>query len=298
MTDLAIIIVNYNTKNLLLECLTSVFAQQVVFDLKVVVVDNASVDDSVGAVKRNFPQVELITSPTNLGFASGNNLALEKVKAEYYLLLNSDTTLLPDCLNRLISVAKTNQYGLLSCKLLNADKSLQPNAGFLPTPASLLLWLSGFDDFLAIFGIPTMSYHRQDQEYFKGTHEVGWIAGTALLISREVLSKIGLLDGCIFMYAEDVEYCWRASSAGFKVGLTDHAEIIHLGGGSSSSPKFNQWRGEFRGLLYIYAKFYGKIASGILKLGMYIFIFLRMIIFLCTGRFKTSLTYAQVIKTL
>lgn len=296
MTDLAIIIVNFNTKLLLLKALDSVYKQKVSFNLKVIVVDNASLDDSVEALKKEFPQVELIESPSNVGFAAGNNLALAKIKAEYYLLLNSDTVVLPGCLDRLMTVAKMNQYALLGCKLLNEDQSLQPSAGFLPTPRPLLLWLSGIDDIVTLLGISTASYHLQKPAFYQGTHEVGWVAGTALLISSEVLSKIGSLDGSIFMYAEDVEYCWRAREAGFKVGFTDQAQIIHLGGGSSPSPKLSQWKGEFKGLLYLYSKFYGQFAVDILRVLMYIFIALRMVIFFLLGKKEISKTYAQVIR--
>ncbi|OGE32006.1 hypothetical protein A2631_02715 [Candidatus Daviesbacteria bacterium RIFCSPHIGHO2_01_FULL_44_29] len=296
MTDLAVIIVNFNTKALLLKALASVYQQKVSFDLKVIVVDNASSDDSVKATKKEFPQVELIESPRNVGFAAGNNLALAKVKAGHFLLLNSDTIVLPDCLELLMTVAKTDQYALLSCKLLNEDHSLQPNAGFLPTPGPLFLWLSGIDDLLGLLGISSASYHLQKPAFYRGTHEVGWVAGTALLISSEVLSKIGALDGSIFMYAEDVEYCWRAREAGFKVGFTDQAQIIHLGGGSSPAPKLNQWKGEFKGLLYLYSKFYGKLAGDILRVLMYIFIALRMIVFFLLGKKEFSKTYAQVIR--
>ncbi|KKQ67178.1 MAG: glycosyltransferase [Candidatus Daviesbacteria bacterium GW2011_GWA2_38_24] len=294
MDDLAVIILNYNTNKLTQDCIRSVLKNTKDIKYEIWVVDNASTDKSVEEIKKNFPEINLIENKENGGFSKGNNLALKKAKVKYYLLLNSDTIVLDNALKNLVDFAKENNFDIVSCKLLNNDKSFQPNVGNLPKGLSLISWITGLDDIFNKFNFNIGTYHLQDEKFYKNGMEVGWVGGTAMLIGSEVIEKIGYLDENIFMYAEDVDYCWRAQKAGFKVGWTNKAEIIHLGGGSSHSPKFNQWKGEFKGLLYIYQKYYGRIFAAFLKLLFYIFIAARALGFLLLGKLNHTKTYVQV----
>lgn len=294
MINLAIIIVNYNTKKLTLECLGSIFNGNPKVTYKIWVVDNNSSDGSAADIKKQFPQVNLITADKNLGFSGGNNLALKKADAEYYLLLNSDTKIMNGAIDKLICFVQNSDFGISSCKLINADGSFQPNAGELPKICPLFYWLSGLDD---LFGesLKIKSYQARSQNYYQDNQQVGWVSGAAMLIKREVIKKIGYLDDKIFMYGEDVEYCWRASRHGYKVGWTATAEIIHLGGASLDFPKYKQWLGEFKGLIYLYTKFYGLWTAMLLKTLLYIFIAARIIGFLMLGKISYSRTYAKII---
>lgn len=291
--DLTVIIVNYNTKELLSNCLKSIFNKKWRHSVQVIVVDNHSADGSARMVKNNFPQVTLIESEKNLGFAAGNNLGLGNINSKYALLLNSDTETLAGSFDNLVDFAKENDFGIASCKLIDKEGNFQPNAGELPSPLPLFLWLSGLDDILKkIVTVP--SYQARDLRYYKKDRQTGWVSGAAMLIKKEVLEKIGLLDQTLFMYAEDVEYCLRAKRSGIRVGWTSCASIIHLGGKSSDSPKYRQWLGEFKGLLYIYRKYYGLLSYFILKLFFYKFIMLRALTFLLLGKISYSGTYAKV----
>lgn len=294
MAELSVVILSFNTKDLTLECLRSIFTKKWEINLEVWVVDNNSSDGTCEAVKVMFPQVKLIENPINSGFAKGNNLALRKIKTEYTLLLNSDTQVLPHSLDEMVKFAKTNGFSVVSCKIKNGDGSFQPNAGQLPSFIPVILWLSGIDDILKKF-FPVFSYQATDARYYRGREEVGWVSGSVMLIKRDVLDKVGYLDENIFMYGEDVEFCLRAKKAGFRIGWTKDAEIIHLGGGSSRLPKFSQWAGEFRGLLYIYRKYYGFAAFLILRFLIYIFIIARAISFLILGRGNFAKTYGKVL---
>ncbi len=294
----AIIIVEFNTRDILKNCLESIYKYKWQNQFEVLVVDNASTDDSVEMVKKNFPKVKVISSSKNLGFGGGNNLGLKSSDGDYYLLLNSDTIVLDNSLDNLVEFAKTHDYGLSSCKLLNADKTLQPNVGDLPIGLALFNWLSGLDDLLSKFGFNLSSFHQRSSAFYKKSRQVGWVQGAAMLIRKDVFEKIGGLDEGIFMYAEDVEYCMRAQKAKFKIGFTNKAEIIHLGGASSSDPSLKQWSGEFIGLIYIYKKYFSSLAQLILKVLLYIFIIMRIIIFLALGKFKIASTYAKIISTL
>lgn len=258
------------------------------------VVDNASSDGSVEEIAKKFPQVKVIASKENLGFASGNNLALKKAKSQYYLLLNSDTEVEENSIDNLMEFAKSNDFAICSCRVLNKDGSFQPNGGDLPKLLPLFFWLSGLDDFIKKIFVP-ISYQQRSKSYYKNGREIGWVSGSVMLIHKSVFERIGFLDKKIFMYGEDVEFCLRVKRAGFKIGWTDRAEITHLGGGSSKRSQYNQWLGEFRGLLYIYQKYYGGVQKSILKILIYFFVMLRVLAFVILGKFDYAKTYAKII---
>lgn len=294
MTDLTIVIISFNTRQLTVNCLKSIFEKEWKYKVDVCLVDNNSYDDSVKKVKELFPKTKILESNKNLGFTGGNNIAFKKINSKYVLLLNSDTIVTPYALDNLMDFIEEENLDIASCKLIDDKGRFQANAGELPALTPLLLWLSGLDDILGKF-ICVNSYQALNKCYYKHGRNVGWVSGSAMLVKKEVFKKIGFLDENIFMYGEDVEFCLRAKIAGLKIGWTDRAEIIHLGGGSSNYPKLNQWRGEFKGLLYIYKKYYGLSAAIFLRLLFYIFITLRALAFLFLGKFSYTKTYAKVI---
>lgn len=293
MLNLAIIIINFNTEELTLKCLDSIFKNKPKCEFDIWVVDNNSTDGSVKSIKKHFPKINLIESKVNLGFAGGNNLVLKEVEAKYYLLLNSDTLIKSGSLDNLVNFAEHSDYGICSCKLTFPDGAFQPNVGELPTSIPAFLWLSGLDDILNKF-IKIKSYQARNKDYYSDKIKVGWVSGSVMLIKKEVIDKIGLLDDNIFMYGEDVEYCWRASNAGYKIGWTNQSEIIHISGGSSKTPKYNQWIGELRGLIYIYSKFFGTLLVHLIKLFFYFFILVRTFVFLIIGKISYSRAYAKI----
>lgn len=297
MKELTIIILNFNTKDLTIDCLSSIFKQKWTIDMRVVVVDNASTDGSVAEIRKRFLKVSIISSNSNLGFSGGNNLGLKKYlrQSKYFLLLNSDTIIKDSSIESLLNFSKKNNYAISSCKLLSIDGSFQPNAGELPKIFNLFVWLSGLDDILRrLVRIP--SYQERNKIYYKKDREVGWVSGTAMLIKSSLIEQIGYLDAKIFMYAEDVDYCWRVKRAGFKVGWTNKTEIIHIGGASSNHAKGSQWLGEYRGLIYLYKKYYGNISSLLLKNLIRIFILVRILAFYIVGKPSYSQTYAKIYK--
>lgn len=290
MVKLAIIILNYNTAKLTIDCIDSIYKFPPREGFQVLVVDNASTDNSVAEIKSKFRDVTIITSQENIGFSRGNNLGIKSVKAEYYLVLNSDTTVLARSLNNLLDFACSSNFQVLSCRLVNPDGSFQPNGGDLPTPLPILWWLLGIDDFLL-----TRTFHLNKEEFYHHNQTIGWVSGAAMLISKKVIDKIEGFDPAIFMYGEDVDLCWRAKEAGFSVGWTNKAEIVHLGGASLDNPRYQQWLGEFRGLIYLYQKHFGLSASLALRIFIYFAVILRVIAFCLIGRFNFAQTYVQLI---
>lgn len=296
MIDILVVILNYNTKELTEKCIKSILDRKWKRKIKVVVVDNASTDESLLYLKSKFSDIDFISSEKNLGFAGGNNLALKSYlrKAEYFLILNSDTEVLPGSLDKLYDFAKSG-FDICSPQLLNKDKTIQFSGGQLPYFWPLFFWISGLDDIFRPF-LRLPSYQERNLNYYRSKREVGWVAGTAMFVSGRVFEKVGFLDDKIFMYGEDVDFCFRAKKAGFRVGFNPQAEIVHLGGGSLDKPQFRQWLGEFKGLLYFYEKHFGKFEKFILLFLIYTFVPLRIIAFLIVGRKEYAKTYAQILK--
>lgn len=297
MIDLVISIINYKTPQVTAKCIRSILEKKWKLSFEIWLVDNASGDHSVEYLRKNFIDLKIIESEKNLGFAGGHNLILKKAKARYFLILNSDVELLDGALDNLVELMDRRNYGIAGCMLLNTDKSFQPNGGDLPSLPSIFVWLAGLDDFLPILKKKLPSLHRNFLSYYK-KGEVGWVGGTAMIIRSKIFKKIGYLDDHIFMYAEDIEFCMRANTFGFKVGWTDDVRMIHSGGASLDDVHFRQWLGEFKGLIYIYEKHFGFISAFFLKILIYVFTSVRVLAFALAGKLEASKTYAKVIASI
>ncbi|MEB3197574.1 MAG: glycosyltransferase family 2 protein [Candidatus Sericytochromatia bacterium] len=227
---LSIVVVNWNTQDLLRRCLQTVIEQTRVSH-EVWVVDNGSSDGSPEMLRREFPQVHLIANPDNRGFAAANNQALRLASGEYLLLLNSDTEVLDGALDAMVAFMHSHPaVGALGPRLLNADGSLQPSAhGFYGTARSLL------ENRLVASLWPWRSGRARLLTFFDHSvaRPVDWVCGAALMIRRSTLQRVGLLDEAFFMYGEEVDWQWRMRAAGLSVWFSPIARILHLGGGSS-----------------------------------------------------------------
>lgn len=287
---IAVNVVSFNRKDLLENCLNDLFKFKHQNILEIWVVDNASGDGSVELVEKNFPQVKLIKNTQNIGFGKAHNQVLNRSDADLFILLNPDTKIQPNTIDSMVGyIEGEKDCGIASCRLIYPDGSTQSNGGDLPSGIALISWLLN----LETLGI-LPNFHRLDKGYFIAPHEVGWVGGTFMVIKREVVDKIGLLDEDIFMYFEDTDYCYRARKEGFKIMINPQITIEHIGGASSQDPRFRQWSGEFRGLVYFYKKHYGILASFLIRLASYISITLRVIAFLVTGKLELALTYVRV----
>lgn len=294
MPKLTISIINYKTKEITAKCLNSILNKNWQVNYQIFLIDNASKDGSVEYFKKKYPGVALIESDKNLGFAGGHNLVLRNLSSDYVLILNSDIEVL-EGLDEILDYMDKSDFDIVGCKLLNKDKSFQPNGGDLPTPIATFVWISGLDDILLGINEKLPSFHRKFADYYREGSQLGWVGGTAMFIKKKVVDKIGYLDDNIFMYCEDVDFCMRAQRAGFRVGWSDRAVMIHSGGASASDPNFQQWVGEYRGLLYIYKKYYGNLISFFLKNLILVFSTFRMMAFILKGKPRISKTYAKVL---
>jgi len=236
--DLSIIILNYNTRDLLRDCLRSVLkSKKNSFAYEIIVVDNASVDGSVEMIKREFPQVKIIQSKENLGFAGGNNLALKKAQGKYILFLNSDTQVKPDAFQKMISFMDSDpKIGAATAKTILVSGGMDPDChrGF-PTPWASICYFLGLEKLFPkskIFG----QYHQFYLDLNK-IHEIDAGFGTFMFIRRQALTEVGSWDENYFFYGEDLDLFYRIKKAGWKVMFYPEPLLIHHKGASSGLRK-------------------------------------------------------------
>ncbi len=257
---LSIIVVNWNTRDLLADCLRSVYDTVRDLSFEVFVVDNASSDGSAVMVRERFPMVRLIENPDNAGFARANNQALAEACGEYLLLLNPDTVAMPGALHRLVSFLKAMpEYGIVGAQLLNADGSLQESWGRYPGVLTELPLLNRF---------PARGRRGcllPDAGLALRYLEVPWVSGAALVLRREVFDALGGLDEAFWLYTEETDYCYRAYRAGHKVASLCDAQIIHLRRRASGQRMVSSMLWFYQSKVRFVAKHRGVAAAGLVK---------------------------------
>jgi GT2 family glycosyltransferase len=225
--DLSIIVVSYNTKDILRHCLECIKIHARNISHEVLVVDNASTDGSSNMVEEEFDWVNLIRMPENKGFAGGNIPGMKKAAGRYILLLNSDAFLNEGVLSDTISFMDDHKKaGILGCRLIDQDGTPQPSARMLPSPLNKFLQITG----LAAHFPRSRFFGRADFTWWDHStpRSVGWVVGAFFLIRRETLEELGFLDDRYFLYFEEVDYCLSARRAGWDVIFFPHAQVVHL----------------------------------------------------------------------
>ena len=233
IAKLSILIVNYKTADFLERCLLSARKFYDDADLEICVIDNASGDGSGERIRREFPSVQWIQNEINRGFAAALNQGLKATSSPYVLWLNPDSEFLDAGLLGLIDYLKQHpETAILGPQILNPDQSIQLSARSFPSYQTAVF--NRYSLVTKLFpGNPvSRRYLRLDLERSQ-IHEVDWVSGACLLHRREVLEKIGALDENFFMYCEDVDFCFRAKKAGWKVQYHPGAKVLHHIGGSS-----------------------------------------------------------------
>ena len=239
MTKLSVVIVNYNVKHFIEQCLFSVLKASENIACEIFVVDNNSVDGSVTIIKDKFPQVNLIVNKVNTGFSVANNQAIRLAKGEYVLLLNPDTVVQEDTFTKVITFMDTHaDAGGLGVKMLDGQGNFAPESKRgLPTPFVAFYKMVGLSRFFpksAKFGKYHLSYLQQDQ-----INEVDVLSGAFMLMRKSVLDKIGLLDETFFMYGEDIDLSYRIQKSGYKNYYFPETQIIHYKGESTKRSSLN-----------------------------------------------------------
>ena len=266
--DVSVVIVNYNTRAMTLQALESVFTSETVCSYEVILVDNASSDDSVGSVRSVFPNVLIIENRTNVGFATANNQGIRISSGRYVLLLNSDTRLEIDTMQSMVAfMDEQPMAGVSGCKVLLPDGRLDAacKRGF-PTPLTSLFYVSGVARLFprsAVLNRYHMGHLSADD-----TSPVDAVVGAFMLVRRNVIDQVGLLDEEFFMYGEDIDWCYRIKQAGWQVYYYPRAQIMHYKGGSS--PRRPPWlvREFYRAMLLFYKKHYQHVYNPIVSIAV------------------------------
>jgi len=265
MPMLSIIIVNWNSTAYLLKCIESIYKYTHETEFEIIVVDNASPDDDVRLVKHQFPDVVLIESSENLGFARANNLGFRASSGEYVVFLNPDTILINPAFDLILhQVRSLSNLGVVGCTLFNEDRTIQTSAiQTFPTVLNQLLDV----DFIrnrfpacALWNIAPL---------LKGGNlpsHVQVISGACLLLRREVFAQVGHFSEDYFMYAEDVDLCYKVAKTGFTNYYVPQAQIVHYGG--KSSVKSRAVLMKWRSILHYVAKHHGNVYQLAFRIAM------------------------------
>jgi N-acetylglucosaminyl-diphospho-decaprenol L-rhamnosyltransferase len=229
--DVSVIVVNFNTAHLLDRMFAALEAGRGELKVQVIAVDNASSDNSVEVLRAQFPDVELIVNPSNVGFARANNQALPRIRGRYVLLLNTDAFVSADTLPKTVSYMDAHpRCGVLGVKLVGEDGSLQPSCRYFPTPWNV---------FLASTGLQCLFPGTRLVDDMKWDHasvrECDWVPGCYYLVRREVIDSVGLFDPRYFLYCEEVDHCRAVRNAGWSVVYYPFTQVVHIGGESAAT---------------------------------------------------------------
>ncbi len=264
MIDLSVLIVNWNTRDVLSACLRAIPEAVAPLASETIVVDNSSTDGSPEMMRADFPWVRLVENRENVGFVRATNQAIAASRGVYLLLLNSDAIAPPGSLARMVSFMEHHSdAGAVAPKLINPDGSFQASYARFPTL---------FSESLSAFGLNRRlwgPHHpspppRPDEE----PHPVDWAPGACLLLRRSAVEAVGPLDEGFWMYSEDTDLCYRIHRAGWKVYYLPDVEIVHLGGASSRQCRPESVARLYGSKIRFFRKHYGPLQANLLGLAV------------------------------
>lgn len=282
MIDVSIIVVAWNVRKLLYDCLKSVYDQTKGIDFEVIYVDNASEDGSVEMVRKEFPEVQIIQNPKNEGFIKANNQAIEIAEGRYVLLLNSDTVILDNAIAKTVRFADQHpEAAVIGCRVLNPDHSLQRNCFMYPSVLNLFLAAMYFYKIFPksrFFGREHMTWWN-----FDDVREVQTVCGSFSLVRKEAINQVGPMDGTYFVYGDDPDWCYRFKKNGWKIMFTPGAQIIHYGGQTTKQlPR--EFKLQLYGSTLTFMKLHrSKLSFLIVRFLIALFLFVRVPYWLVTG---------------
>jgi GT2 family glycosyltransferase len=281
--DLSISIVSWNTRLYLADCLRSIEATMDGLDVEVIVVDNASHDSSADMVRQSFPWVRLVQNQENLGFARANNQAIRMSRADLILLLNSDTEVRSSALAELVEFMRSHRKaGAAGARLLNTDGSLQPSCHPMLAPWREIWRL------LLLDRISQRSSYPMDRWGMIEPRRVDVIKGACLMLRREALDTVGLLDERYFMFTEEIDLCHRLAVGGWELWWIPRAEVLHHGGISTRQiePRMNVEL--YRSKVQFVRKFSGERQARLFKIMLRLVYRPRLLFTALTGGSSSS----------
>ena len=275
MARLSIIIVNYNVRYFLEQCLCSVQQAARGMEVEVIVVDNASSDDSLSMLQRRFPEVKLIANKENTGFSRANNQGIRIASGEYILLLNPDTLVAEDSFSSTLAFMDTHpECGALGVRMLDGSgKFLPESKRGLPTPAVALYKMTGLSSLFP----RSRRFGRYHLKYLNehSTHEVDVLSGAFMMLRKTALDRAGLLDEQFFMYGEDIDLSFRIQKAGFVNVYFAGTEILHYKGESTKKRSANYVKVFYNAMILFARKHYSGGSAGLLSLFIVLAVYFR-----------------------
>lgn len=263
--EVSIIIVNWNTKQLLADCIDSIYSSPPGVDFDIWVVDNFSSDGSPEMVRERFPKVQLIDNKENIGFARANNQAMRKCQGKYILLLNPDTVVNPDAIVELVDfLNQTPQAGMVGARLINPDRSLQESAFPLPTLFSEFWRMFHLDYFVNVANYP------MDEWRLDSAKEVDTLLGACMLIRREALEQDDIFDEDYFIYSEEVDLCTRLKKTGWHLYWDPNAVVMHYGAQSTQQVAEEMFLRLYEGKILYFRKYRSRISVLVYKLILFL----------------------------
>lgn len=290
MLDLSVVIVNWNTCEFLRRCLTLVLSESSGLELEVIVVDNASQDESLNMLATEFPEVEVIANATNVGFAAANNQAIARATARYLVLLNPDTEIIDEALVKMVNYLDQHPtVGVVGPKLVSPTGTVQGGAaGYDPSLVTVFTYALMLH---SLFPHRVRSLWLAKKAYKAAEIEVDWVAGACLMIRASTIRQVGLLNTSYFMYAEDIEWCHRIKRAGWRLVCLSEASVVHCIGASTRQKGREFARHNIKGLDTYYRSRYSNVTRLVLHFGAGIGFLLRAIIYRVSRRFGVHREY-------
>jgi len=280
--ELSLVFVNWNSVDFLRECVGSIYESTPGISFEIVVVDNASPDAGIETIKDRFPNITLIKSEKNLGFAGANNLGFRNSTGAYVLFLNPDTKLVGPAISLMMDRIKSlPDAGIVGCKLLNTDLSIQLSSiQKFPTILNQLLDIEYLQ--LRWPGCPLWNLKPLLSPDVK-ISKVEVISGACMLMPRNIFEQVGMFSEEYFMYAEDIDLNFKVNRAGFSNYYVGDATIIHFGGGSSSQQGVSQWKTvmKYRAMRRYYRKTRGPVYESMYRAAMGGSAAVRLILLAC-----------------
>ncbi len=271
--DLSVIIVNWNAGDFIINCIKSIYDNTKNITFEVIVVDNNSSDSSCEHIKSKFADVILIENKNNLGFARANNHGIKQSSGRCILLLNPDTVVLLDSLEKMVELMDNNKdVGGLGCKILNPDLTTHRYFRKDPSLSKEILKLILPERF-------SLEEKRTKPGEYKNEREVQVLSGCCMMVKREVFDKIGLLDEDFFMYGEDVELCQRIRKSSWKIHYTPYAKIIHYGKKSTEQIRTQMSIEGLKSTFKLLKKNSGSFNAMLYRLAIFITSILKIIIY-------------------
>lgn len=256
--DVSVIIVSYNTNQLLEACLRSVFEYTPEKTFEVIVVDNASTDDSIEMVGKHFVPAKTIRMRANVGYARAVNAAIEQCEGRYALLLNPDAELLPGTLDLMVEAADESlETGVTGAKHLDSDDRIQLTWGQFPSVRSEIFRKA----IHAGLGVGSDRASGFVEKIARNSVIPDWVSGSCMLVKREAWEKAGLMDESFFLYFEDIDWCRRIQKAGYLIKLLPEVPVMHIGGASTSKFQIDAIEAYRQSQFYFIRKHYGTFHS-------------------------------------